>query len=502
MRSAAHSRGLLAAALGLSLIPFLATVGSADNPGHSIADRFASDADQAKQRRERAQKAKREDERARRDAAQRKADESDMLGRARAEADARRAEQERARAEAEVREVASPAPVAGGESRAAGPSSPTTQDTVRDSETTEARRRAAEARAEEARAAEVRAAEVRAQEARAAEARAAEIRAAEARAAEARAAEARAADVRAAEERAAAARAEEARAEEQRIAEARRAAEEVERLAAARRQEEIARAVEERRAAMAAEREVEARRIADALRQAEAQRIARERAREQAREADSLPGVDRRDPPRVAGGPADPEPSEAGPAEAGHADLAPSYPRSAVPASAGGRVAVLLVMEPGNRGIRRHDKTADPVLCGSQGCYVSNGADAPASLLRRNKALGFFRTLGERAGACSRSLGCVFRDVDLADVAGRLQPVDMRLVRHDRREAAEVAGPSECWLEAQRLQCRGGHHSGDYAMWLVPEAIAVAAGPILLERALSEGLADPRQASIPGGLAR
>ena len=63
MCDAAHGvRWLLSAALGMTLVavhPALSRADNpADNPGHSIAEKFATDAEKAKQRRERAAKAK------------------------------------------------------------------------------------------------------------------------------------------------------------------------------------------------------------------------------------------------------------------------------------------------------------------------------------------------------------------------------------------------------------------------------------------------------------
>ena len=70
------------------------------------------------------------------------------------------------------------------------------------------------------------------------------------------------------------------------------------------------------------------------------------------------------------------------------------------------RVTVLLVMAPGNYGIRRNGpKVADPIMCTMAGCYVSTGPGTPARFLPRRKATGVGNTLGGRAGACRQSLG-------------------------------------------------------------------------------------------------
>ena len=231
-----------------------------------------------------------------------------------------------------------------------------------------------------------------------------------------------------------------------------------------------------KQAALSAEREAEGRRIADLLRRAESARTERQQLRQnattEARTAANLPYA-----PAVA---------------------------TASPAVGGAtRVTVLLLMEPGTRGIRRNKPTADPVLCGPAGCWISGGAHESARLLQQRKALGFFRTWGgERAGACSNSLGCVFRNVELGSVPSWLQPVDMRLVRHDRREPQGIQSTARCGLETGRLQCSGSHAGANYVMWIVPESVADAAGPALLEQALEDGLPQPRHTSLAPYLQR
>lgn len=437
---------LTTAALSATLVAVHPVVGRADNPGHSLADRFATDEERARERAARAAKARRDAERARRDAEQLKLDEADMLARARAEAAARRAEQEQARIEAEnadraQREVEAQraAEQVQRQAEAERLRRETEADDIR-RRTDNERRRAAEAADHERR--RLAEAERAAEEAR----RAAEVRQAEE-------------DARLATDRAAA-----------------------ERLASQR-------AAEEQRARLAAEREAEARRITEALRQAEVQRAARGRQREPGREEAE---VHPEQQPSLAEAPPVAAPPHARPEPFGqpHGFGAP------VVAADAGRYTVLLLMEPGRRGIRRHNQTADPVLCGDQGCWVSNGPGSSARRMNPHKALGFFRTWGERAGACSNQLGCVFRGVELGALPGWLQPVDMRVFRHDRRQGSEISGASECWLEAQRLQCRGGYGGGSYVMWVVPEQVAEAAGPVLLEQALADGLAEPRQAAL------
>lgn len=157
------------------------------------------------------------------------------------------------------------------------------------------------------------------------------------------------------------------------------------------------------------------------------------------------------------------------------------------------RVTVLMIMAPGTYGIRRGASVADPILCTTDGCYVSNGADVPARFLPRRRALGIGNTLGARAGACRQSLSCVFRDVEF-EYPALLQPVDLHVLKHDRRRPQRVLTDSDCRLAAGRLTCSRGIYAEDYALWIVPERLAAMAGPEALEWALKDGLSYSRSA--------
>ena len=161
----------------------------------------------------------------------------------------------------------------------------------------------------------------------------------------------------------------------------------------------------------------------------------------------------------------------------------------------GSRVTVLLVMVPGSYGIRRGGaQVADPVLCMRDGCYISAGADRPATFLPGRKALGFRNTWGARAGACRNALGCIFRSVELGTLPAFLQPVDLHIFRHDLRAGFAVLADSDCTISAGRLACRHGIDAETYTLWIVPERLAQTLGPAGLERALSDGLNGPRSA--------
>jgi colicin import membrane protein len=160
-------------------------------------------------------------------------------------------------------------------------------------------------------------------------------------------------------------------------------------------------------------------------------------------------------------------------------------------------VSVLLIMAPGNYGIRRNGpKIADPILCAPDGCYVSEGPDRPARFLPGHRALSFGNTWGARAGACRGRLGCVFRGIELGNLPAYLQPVDMHILRHDRRRPQQIVSDSGCRADSGRLVCGRGIYADDYALWIVPERVADTAGPAALERAVAEGLNGPRSADV------
>jgi hypothetical protein len=79
----------------------------------------------------------------------------------------------------------------------------------------------------------------------------------------------------------------------------------------------------------------------------------------------------------------------------------------------------------------------------------------------------------------------------LGRLPGYLQPVDLHILHHDRRLGQRIGADSSCRLEVGRLRCRHGLATEDYALWVVPEPLAAAAGPFVLQRALAERLGDP-----------
>lgn len=437
-----------------------------DSAAHSIADKFAHDSDGAPA--DTAEKDRRALERKVDDEARLKADEAEMLERAKAEAadiETRKDLADRERAADEAR-------------RAAEEKRLTDEQAAQD-------RAAKETAAHEAREAETRrhAAEQADAERRAAEAQASEQQAAE----DKRRAEEDLAEDKAARERAAKEAARIKNAEAERLAADKADVDRREREAA-----EAARVQNERQAdaqrRMEADREEEARRLSEKLTRAREQRGAKEQS-----EGYSALG----------------NPPAPGPAPAGETDAAPPSREAAVPQPAARaaddialaapgetRATILLVMEPGTRGIRRYEKTADPILCIGARCFIGNGIEAAATVMTRGRALGPGNTLGQRAGACRHSLVCIFRDVDVG--AGRfdIQPIDMRILRHDRREKTTVESDRTCTAAAGHLHCSRGAQTASYRAWIVPESVARKAGASALSAAISSGLTAAATANL------
>lgn len=156
-------------------------------------------------------------------------------------------------------------------------------------------------------------------------------------------------------------------------------------------------------------------------------------------------------------------------------------PAVAAAAEAGRRTTIVLDMTPGHTGIRRHNPTADPILCIADTCWISRGTDQDARPVRRSKALGPMNTLGARAGDCNDRTICVFRNVDLGAATASIQPVDLRILRHDRRAERTVSVDAGCRIEGDSVSCPAPQSGPDYSLWLVPEPVARLAGGLRLQ---------------------
>ncbi len=141
------------------------------------------------------------------------------------------------------------------------------------------------------------------------------------------------------------------------------------------------------------------------------------------------------------------------------------------------RATVILAMTPGYTGIRRNNPTADPILCIGFTCWISRGASEDARSLPRSRALGAVNTLGDRAGACNTQTSCVFRNVDLGGSTAVIQPIDLRVLRHDRRAPMTVGLDRTCTVSGGEITCPGASEGPDYRVWLIDEQMAQSASP-------------------------
>ncbi len=507
--SSSRTAGLAGVLLSATLFTTLpSSADPAGSPGHAIANRFAEDANRAEvQRKEAAQKlAQQRKEQAAKAAKEKaqKAHEAEMIARARAEADERRKLEEDAarldaiRAEREAREAEAERQRAE-KTRLIEAARETEQARVaEEARKAEEMKRAAEAlrlAAEKTAAEEAR----KAQEARKAEetARLAE-------------AERRAEDARKAEQAAWAAEeakrlAEARKAEDARKADEIRKAEEAKRIAA----EAAARADDERRAAEASRAiqratSDDARRVADMEADAEIARVAESlrRIREEHLARRTGPAV----APVTATIPERKHEPSSGQGvvtdNQGFRDVPLAPPRSRAGSESperlspepklayDGHVTVVLQMEPRYRRGRRYE-SMDPVLCTAGGCYVSNGAEQPATFLDGNRAVRFGNAIGRRAGACNHATTCVFRSVDLGALPADVQPVDIRVIRHDRREPERVEALSSCRSSnSGRMACTGAIHGDGYTMWVISESTAERLALDAFDGALDGGSMD------------
>jgi len=152
------------------------------------------------------------------------------------------------------------------------------------------------------------------------------------------------------------------------------------------------------------------------------------------------------------------------------------------------RVSILIEMDVGKRGVRNWSKTADPMLCIHQSCYLSRGPNEAAEKLTRSVAFGPGVALGKRGQACRSSPKCIFRDIDLETVEAKLQPVDLRFLRHDRRETKAIRADATCAIFEGHLSCAAPVSGEGWRAWIVPESVAEEAGISGLEAALKKGL--------------
>lgn len=268
--------------------------------------------------------------------------------------------------------------------------------------------------------------------------------------------------------------------------------------------ERLAKAAEEKRLALERHKAAKNRAELESLRAQEARRIVREfqRARERRmRQADAkkngLGGP--RPPVAELDDSTQPDESDLFPPAAESDESWPEKDNRQLATKYPARVTVLVLMEPRSRRRRRYRRAAYPVLCVGRHCYISAGAEKTANALSRPWVLGPFNSLGRRAGPCNNQLACVFRGVTLDRNSSHIQPVDMGLLRHKRRDIRKAEPDRTCTVTRGSLQCSSVIIGHRYRAWIVPEAIAEEAGPKALEEALHNGLTTVRSARMVSG---
>jgi colicin import membrane protein len=92
----------------------------------------------------------------------------------------------------------------------------------------------------------------------------------------------------------------------------------------------------------------------------------------------------------------------------------------------------------------------------------------------------------------------VFRDIDLGGDSAALQPIDLRIMRHDRRQPLAVRADRSCDFDGRRLYCATLFRAKDWKAWIVPELLAREAGEGALKEAIERGLPTGRAAALDG----
>jgi colicin import membrane protein len=87
----------------------------------------------------------------------------------------------------------------------------------------------------------------------------------------------------------------------------------------------------------------------------------------------------------------------------------------------------------------------------------------------------------------------VFRNIELTGASAVIQPVDLRILKHDRRAAIEVRIDATCRIERRAIVCNERQSSGDYRISVIPEAIAREGGGSALQATLGRTLATARR---------
>ena len=77
-----------------------------------------------------------------------------------------------------------------------------------------------------------------------------------------------------------------------------------------------------------------------------------------------------------------------------------------------------------------------------------------------------------------------------------VQPIDLRIMRHDRREPLKLEADSTCRVASGTLACGKTFATRTWRAWVVPEHVAREAGEAGLDAALASGLSMQPSAAL------
>jgi hypothetical protein len=129
----------------------------------------------------------------------------------------------------------------------------------------------------------------------------------------------------------------------------------------------------------------------------------------------------------------------------------------------------------------------DPIVCMDNKCWLSGGISSPARQMPRNQAVALDGTGDKTADSCSGKSGCIYRNVTV-DPAARIDVIEVGEDGGASAGAYTVAADKSCRKQGDALVCDNGLATQNFRIWVVPEAIAEAAGASSLENAVAEGL--------------
>lgn len=155
------------------------------------------------------------------------------------------------------------------------------------------------------------------------------------------------------------------------------------------------------------------------------------------------------------------------------------------------QATVLLVLDVDGRAL---GFKPDPIICIDESCWLSNGIEAPAVSMPRTQAVALRTTEETTSDPCAGKSACVYRGVTI-DAGARIEVIEVGEGRGASAGAFTIAADKSCRNGSGGLLCDNGVATQDFRIWVVPEAIAAATGPEVLEEAVAQGLPEPDAAA-------